>query len=318
MKTKGIPTTAYAALGDEHSCNVRLSFKRAREASESGLADTTALTQRYPYLTVGVSNLKTSSRKALRWYGGTLGDLFPAVMPSGSVSAEPPQPEPEAGDSEDTSGAQAGAENIVTGSLRPLYPSYAYFYDPAGHIHRVLHVYRRNPVISVTVGVSDVAAMQAWFQQVTGAEVLHGRPGTGPVPRLGVLSELYLPAVEGAVEAFEVREGVRSALAYGHPAASTCLVLEKMGLTTSLCPSPSKEQKIEVPSQAMLCIQLPSSQLLSAYSSVTESSVWVDAEPLGHAHTGSQGKEQAVRQHGFLAEDVDGNVFKFEPAGVLL
>lgn len=89
---------------------------------------------RYPFLTFGVSNLKTSSRHAGRSGG--------AVLPAAA-------------------GSQPSASEAV-------------FVDPAGRCARVLHLYRRQPTLSVTLGVEDVAASASFFEGALGLRRAEG------------------------------------------------------------------------------------------------------------------------------------------------
>lgn len=77
---------------------------------------------------------------------------------------------------------------------------------------RVLHLFRRNPCISVTLGVTDVDASANLYQSLFGMRAI-----TGPE-----LLELHLPAVQSTPD-------TRIALGFGAAHNTTSLVLERVG-----------------------------------------------------------------------------------------
>ena len=125
----------------------------------------------YPFLTVGVSNLRTAARLAAR----------EGARVAGAGGGEP---------------LAAGATEAV------------FALPGGGPALRVLHLFRRNPVVSVTLGAADAGAAAAFFEGAFGLARL--RAGAG-----------------GAAEAQPRPERRSEVLAFGAPHNTTCLVVEE-------------------------------------------------------------------------------------------
>ncbi len=104
-------------------------------------------------------------------------------------------------------------------SPHPTAPAEALFFDPYRRGMRVLHVFRRNPALSVTLGVPDVPAAASFFMAALGMRVV--------VPP--ELSEVHAPpppppASGGAGAGADARV----VLAFGPAHNTTALVLEPL------------------------------------------------------------------------------------------
>jgi hypothetical protein len=165
------PGAAAGAAGSGSSCVLSLRAAQGGGASVALVPRGAAL--RYPFLTFGVSNLRTAARLAGKEGGGVFG------------------------------GGGGGAP-LATGARE------AVFVLPGGSpAVRVLHLFRRNPAVSVTVGAADAGGAAAFFAGALGL----ARLGDG--------------AGAGAAEAHP-RQGMRSeVLAFGAPHNTTCLVVEE-------------------------------------------------------------------------------------------
>jgi hypothetical protein len=129
---------------------------------------------RYPFLTFGVSNLKTAARLAAKEGSGVHG---------------------------------GGGGPLAAGAREAVFSL-----PGGGPALRVLHLFRRNPAVSVTLGAADPGAAADFFAGALGLR----RLGAGA-------------AVDGAEEAHP-RPGLRSeVLASGAPHNTTCLVVEQLG-----------------------------------------------------------------------------------------
>lgn len=202
----------------------------------------------YPYMTVGVSNLKTAARKAKRWQGNVVGELQPAH------AADP------------TTGAAAQ-------------PASAVFVDPAGNASRVLHLFRRNPIVSVTLGVHGLETAVGFFTAALG---------------MRHVSEAELPSLCLPPSSTE-----RVALAFGPVAFTTSLVLERA--------LPSVAGTSTCTDNGVLTLAVERARLGPARAAVR-----ADAEAAKVAWTGwtdlGSGDDK-----GFLCEAVEGFVLRVVP-----
>jgi hypothetical protein len=128
----------------------------------------------YPFLTVGVSNLRTAARLAAREGASVVG----------------------AG-----AGGGGGGAPLAAGATEAVFAL-----PGGGPALRVLHLFRRNPVVSVTLGAADAGAAAAFFEGAFGLARL----------RAG-----------GAAEAQPRPERRSEVLAFGAPHNTTCLVVEE-------------------------------------------------------------------------------------------
>lgn len=260
-----------ALLGavDATSCDVGLT--QADAGAAAAAPEPKPLT--YPYLTFGVSNLKTSSRHA-RKHGGAVKDEKEAVF----------------------------SEHSSTPSPIPTVPAQATFADPSGYACRVLHLFRRNPTISVTLGVGDVAAALRFYRDALQMRVVQAEEQGElhlPLP--------ILPSVTAATAATAATAGAAGAaagnrvvLSYGPVYNSTSIVLESAGLSGAASASASgasgegqgkaEEQEDGGP---VLSLQVP--DVPAAYAAVTAAQC--DASPL----EGEAGKQSfvCVDPHGY-------------------
>jgi len=138
---------------------------------------------RYPFLTFGVSNLRTSTRHAMRHGGAAL-----LQRPASAPPAPAPAPAPAAPAPTEAAFALPGATAGV----------------------RLLHLFRRNPAVSVTLGLADPAAGARFFTAALGLRVLEGPEAALACPRMGRASIVL--AAPGA-----------------QPHNTTSLVLEALG-----------------------------------------------------------------------------------------
>ena len=125
----------FAAVREGAGCELALHAGAAPAAAP-------AAALRYPFLTYGVSNLRTSARHARR-HGGA------AVLPAAGA--------------EEASFALPGAAAGV----------------------RLLHLFRRNPAVSVTLGVADPEAGARFFCAALGMRQLEGEEAALACPRAG-------------------------------------------------------------------------------------------------------------------------------------
>lgn len=149
----------------------------------------------FPYLTFGVSNLKTSSRHAKRKLG-----------------------------------------NVMDGS-----DSEAVFIDPDGNRMRVLHLFRRNPAISITLGVKSIENSKNLYVNLLGMR--QGTPEEEAV--------MHLPVHQ--------QGNVTSplALSFGDPHNTTSLLI--------------KEVSESIPStETVICIDVPLQELIKLYNDASK------------------------------------------------
>ena len=134
---------------------------------------------RYPFLTFAASNLKTAARLAAKEGCGVAG------VGGGALAA----------------GAREAVFSLPGG----------------GPALRVLHLFRRNPVVSVTLGARDAGAAAAFFAGALGLLRLGGGGGGGGGGGAGALEAHARPGAGSEV------------LAFGAPHNTTCLVVEQSG-----------------------------------------------------------------------------------------
>ncbi len=202
----------------------------------------------YPYMTVGVSNLKTAARKAKRWQGNVVGELQPAYA------------------ADSTTGAAAQ-------------PASAVFVDPAGNASRVLHLFRRNPIVSVTLGVYGLETAVAFFTAVLG---------------MRHVSKAELPSLCLPPSSTE-----RVALAYGPVASTTSVVLERAVPSpagTSICTD-----------NGVLTLAVERARLGPARAAVQADAKAAKAAWNGWTNLGM------VDDRGFLCEAAEGFVLRIVP-----
>ena len=198
-------TTDYAVLsaGDSSkSCEIVLSqsLDNANKRIKKNQSDNRLLT--YPYVTFGVSNLKTSSRHAQRKLG-TVTEI-------------------------ESLGSQVNE---------------AIFTDPDGNSMRVLHLFRRNPTISITIGVQSIDNAKKLYIDLLGM-----RQGTSDE-----ISVMHLPYEKSN----DKKSNTRLALSFGDPHNTTSFLLEY-----NLESSPHID--------AVVCIEVPSEELHELYKKASQ------------------------------------------------
>ena len=182
----GLASAAILSAGDASSCcDLRIMTRAGVSAAAPTAAGEDAddndlgprqIELRFPYLTFGVSNLKTSARHAQRKLGA-------------AVEAEAVAPESAAG--------------VPTPCM--------HFLDPVGRSMRVLHLFRRNPTLSITLGVASIDTSRRLYEGVLGMRELSTEELVG----------LYLPLPPPP----PLR---RLALTLGDPHSTTSVVLEEV------------------------------------------------------------------------------------------
>ena len=166
-----------AALREGAGCALALA---AQLASPPPPAPQQPQLLRYPFLTYGVSNLRTSARHAAR-HGGSALPLHPGALPAAEAAFALP-------------GATAGV--------------------------RLLHLFRRNPAVSVTLGLADPPAAARLLAAVLGLRQLEGAAAALACPRAGRASlVLAAPGAEPHNSTSLVLEALGSASGEGAAAA---------------------------------------------------------------------------------------------------
>jgi hypothetical protein len=202
MKTIQL-TTEYAVLsaGDSSKC-CEIVLSQSLESKNKQIEKNQDKRLLYPYVTFGVSNLKTSSRHAQRKLG-----TVTQIESLGSQVNE------------------------------------ALFTDPDGNSMRVLHLFRRNPTISITIGVQSIENAKKLYIDLLGM-----RQGTSDE-----ISVMHLPFVKTNDKGSDTR----LALSFGDPHNTTSLLIE-----FNLESSPHID--------AVVCIEVPREELHELYKKASQ------------------------------------------------
>jgi hypothetical protein len=188
-------------------------------------------------MTFGVSNLKTSARHAIRKQGSV--PLGPReCAKAAKASSDPSSSDPSSSPSASVSSASvSSASEPASVSTRDV-PE-AVFVDPAGHQRSLaLHLFRRNPMVSVTLsipaGVSTAAVARVFREGLGMGPILPPAPAAAADSADDTL-ELHLPAQQR----LHTEEGDTIALTFGSPHQTTSLVLtSEASVAASLRPLP--------------------------------------------------------------------------------
>jgi len=183
---------SYAVLsaGDSsRSCELAFS-RRLDQTTVNNSTSTTHGPLLFPYLTFGVSNLKTSSRHAKRKLG-----------------------------------------NVIDHS-----ESEAVFIDPDGNGLRVLHLFRRNPAVSITLGVKSIENSKELYINLLGM-----RQGTREEEAV-----MHLPDNNSKHEELQL------ALSFGDPHNTTSLLINQVSESIPR-------------TETVICIDVPKQELIQLY-----------------------------------------------------
>jgi catechol 2,3-dioxygenase-like lactoylglutathione lyase family enzyme len=146
LSLSGAPVPLTATLSEGACCALSLYAGGGGEAGSGGSGGgVPAVGLGYPFLTYGVSNLRTSARHARRHGGVGLGEVGAGEALFSLPGARP---------------GRLGGGGV-----------------------RLLHAFRRNPAISVTLGVGDPGAAAQFFCAALGMRVLEGEEAALACPR---------------------------------------------------------------------------------------------------------------------------------------
>ena len=182
---------SYAVLSaGDSSRSCELAFSRRLDQTTVNSTSTTHGPLLFPFLTFGVSNLKTSSRHAQRKLG-----------------------------------------NVIDHS-----ESEAVFIDPDGNGLRVLHLFRRNPAVSITLGVKSIENSKELYINLLGM-----RQGTREEEAV-----MHLP------DNNRKEEELQLALSFGDPHNTTSLLINQVSGSIPR-------------TETVICIDVPKQELIQLY-----------------------------------------------------